>query len=246
MLARPRGAGQRSEDGMATATATTRVEFETKSGKKASGELAVPAGAGKAPSVVLVQEWWGLNDHIRSLLGRLAAEGFVALAPDLYHGKVTKDAEEASKLMTALDRGQALEEIEGAAQFLLAHERAGGRVGVMGFCMGGSLSFRAAETISDFSCAVPFYGAPPAAEYNVSKVRAPIQAHFAGRDQWATPANAEQIMKNLNARGGTMELFVYDADHAFVNDTRPDVYSPENAKLAWERAMKFLHTHLDP
>jgi carboxymethylenebutenolidase len=227
-------------------TATAKVEFETKTGKKASGELAVPAGSGKAPSVVLIQEWWGVNDHIRSLLGRLAADGFLALAPDLYHGKVTKDAEEAGKLMTALDRGQALEEIEGAAQYLLAHPRAGGRVGVIGFCMGGSLSFRSVEAISDFACAVPFYGAPPPDQYNVSKVRAPILAHFASRDGWAKPEIAEQIRKNLTARGGTMELHVYDADHAFVNDTRPDVYSPENAKLAWERSTKFLHTHLDP
>src|SRR5690349_6378374 len=131
-----------------------------------------------------------------------------------------------------------------AAQYLAGHERAGGRVGVMGFCMGGLLTFRAAETISDFACAVPFYGAPPADKYNVSKVRAPVLAHFAARDQWATPANAEQIMNNLNARGGSMTLHVYDAEHAFVNDTRPDVYSPENATLAWDRSMKFLHTHL--
>lgn len=227
-------------------SATTRVEFETKTGKKASGELAVPAGSGKAPAVVLIQEWWGVNDHIRSLLARLAGEGFLALAPDLYHGKVTTDAGEAQKLMTALDWGQALGEIEAAAQTLLAHGRAGGRVGVMGFCLGGALTFRAVESISDFSCAVPFYGAPPAEEYNVSKVRAPILAHFATRDQWAKPELAQAIERNLTARGGTMTVHLYEADHAFVNDTRPEVYSPENADLAWDRTIKFLHTHLDP
>jgi carboxymethylenebutenolidase len=225
---------------------TTKVELETKSGKKASGELVVPSGTGKAPCVVLIQEWWGLNDHIRSLLSRLAADGFVALAPDLYHGKVTADANEAGQLMTALDRGQALEEIEAAARFLRAHERSSGKVGVMGFCMGGSLSFRAVEASGEIACAAPFYGAPPAAEYDASKVKAPIEAHFAGRDQWATPANAEKIQKAIEERGGEMTLHVYDADHAFVNDTRPEVYSPENAKLAWERALKFLHSHLDP
>jgi carboxymethylenebutenolidase len=226
--------------------ATTRVEFETRSGKKASGELAIPAGAGKAPSVVLIQEWWGVNDHIKSILSRLAADGFLALAPDLYHGKITKDPEEAGKLMTALDHEQALEEIEAAAMYLTGHERAGGRVGVMGFCMGGMLAFRSAERISDFSCAVPFYGAPPPDQYNVSKVRSPILAHFAGRDQWAKPEIAEAIQRNLTARGGTMTLHVYDADHAFANDTRPEVYSPENAKLAWDRSLAFLHQQLDP
>lgn len=226
--------------------ATTRVEFETRTGKKTSGELAVPAGTGKAPAVVLIQEWWGVNDHIRSLLDRLAAGGFLALAPDLYHGKVTKDPDEAGRLMMALDHARALEDIEAAATHLQSHERAGGRVGVIGFCMGGMLSFRAAEAISDFSCAVPFYGAPPPDQYNVSKVRAPILAHFAKHDAWAKPEIAEQIQKNLTARGGTMTLHVYDADHAFMNDTRPEVYSPENAQLAWDRSLKFLHTQLDP
>lgn len=225
--------------------ATTRVQFETRTGKQASGELAVPAGTGKAPAVVIIQEWWGVNDHIRSLLDRLAGDGFLALAPDLYHGKVTRDAGEAGALMQALDHALALEEIEAAGQHLLRHERAGGRVGVMGFCMGGMLTFRAAESISDFSCAVAFYGAPPPDQYNVSKVRAPILAHFATRDAWAKPEVAEQIQKNLTARGGTMTLHLYDADHAFVNDTRPEVHSPENAALAWDRTLKFLHTHLD-
>ena len=225
---------------------TTRVHFETRTGEKTSGDLAVPAGTGKAPAVVLIQEWWGVNDHIRSLLTRLAADGFLALAPDLYHGKVTKDPGEAGQLMTALDHARALRDIEAAGQHLLAHERAGGRVGVMGFCMGGMLTFRAAETISDFACAVSFYGAPSPDQYNVAKVRAPILAHFATRDAWAKPEIAEQIQKNLTARGGSMTLHLYEADHAFVNDTRPDVYSPEHAALAWERTLKFLHTHLDP
>lgn len=226
--------------------ATTRIELETARGEKSSGELAVPAGEGKAPAVVLIQEWWGVNDHIRSLLDRLAADGFLALAPDLYHGKITKDAGEAGQLMTALDHARALRDIEAAAQALLAHPRAGGRVGVMGFCMGGMLTFRALETISDFSCGVPFYGAPPPDQYNVAKVRAPILAHFASRDGWAKPEIAEQIMRNLTARGGSMTLHLYDADHAFVNDTRPEVHSPENAALAWQRSVSFLHTHLDP
>ncbi len=228
------------------AIATNRVEFETKFGKKASGEMAIPGGTGKAPSVVLIQEWWGVNDHIRSILSRLAEEGFLAIAPDLYHGQTTKDPDEAGKLMTALDKEAALWEIEAAAGYVTSHERAGGRVGVMGFCMGGFLAFRSAETISDFSCIVPFYGAPPPDQFNVSKVRAPILAHFASKDGWAKPEVAETIQKNLTARGGTMTLHVYDADHAFVNDTRPEVYSPENAKLAWDRSMKFMHTHLDP
>ena len=222
------------------------VTFSTKSGRSAGGALEEPAGTGKAPCVVLIQEWWGINDHIRSLVTRLAGEGFVALAPDLYAGKVAKDAGEAGQMMQALDKDAAIDDIEAAAGFLAAHARSGGRIGVIGFCMGGMLTFRAAERISDFACAVPFYGVPPVDDYNVAKVRAPIQAHFSRTDQWAKPEFAEAIARNLTARGGSMELHLYDAEHAFVNDTRPEVYSPDNAKLAWDRAMKFLHTHLDP
>lgn len=226
--------------------ATTRVEFDLRFGKtKASGDLAVPAGDGKVPAIVLLQEWWGLNDHIRDIAERLANEGFLTLAVDLYHGATTKDPEEAAKLSTALDREAALDDIEAAAMYLADHPRARGRIGVMGFCMGGSLTFRALERISDFNCGVPFYGVPPADQYNVAKVRSPILGHFSRTDPWAKPEIAEQIQRNLTARGGTMTVHVYDAEHAFMNDTRPDVYSPENAKVAWQRSMEFLHQQLD-
>ena len=224
---------------------TTRVEFEKKFGGKASGDLAVPAGDEKVPAVVLIQEWWGLNDHIRDIAQRLAKEGFLTLAVDLYHGTTTKDPGEAAKLSTDLDRETALDEIEAAAMYLADHPRARGRIGVIGFCMGGSLTFRALERISDFSCGVPFYGVPPAEQYNVAKVRAPILGHFSRTDPWAKPSIAEQIQRNLTARGGTMTVHVYDAEHAFMNDTRPEVYSPENAKVAWKRSVDFLHQQLD-
>lgn len=222
----------------------TRVEFAAKSGEKTSGEIALPEGKSKAPAVVLIQEWWGLNDHIRSLLDRLAKEGFVALAPDLYHGQVTTNPEVAMKLMTELDGERSMDEIQGAVAFLAAHERCSGKVGVMGFCMGGAFSFRAATRIPELGAAVPFYGVPDPAKADYTKVRAPICAHFAARDEWAKPERAQAIKEQLDARGQPMELHIYDADHAFVNDTRPDVYSPDQAKLAWERSMAFLHRHL--
>jgi carboxymethylenebutenolidase len=220
-----------------------KVTFPAKSGAPASGELVLPAGDGKHPAVVLIQEWWGLNDHIRSLLDRLAAAGFAALAPDLYHGEVTKDPGEAGKLMTALDTQAALDEIAGAVRYLAGHPRTSGKVGVMGFCMGGALSFAAAATIPELKAAVPFYGLPSSIP-DYSEVKAPILAHFAARDEWAKPAGAEAIKKELEARGQPMELHVYDADHAFVNDTRPEVYNAAAAKLAWDRSVEFLKQHL--
>jgi len=222
----------------------TRVEFAAKSGEKTSGEIVLPEGSAKAPAVVLIQEWWGLNEHIRSLLDRLAKAGFVALAPDLYHGKVTADADEAMKLMTELDGERSVDEIQGAVAFLAAHERCSGKVGVMGFCLGGAFSFRAATRIPELAAVVPFYGVPDPTKADYTKVRAPICAHFAARDEWAKPERAQAIKEQLEARGQPMELHIYDADHAFVNDTRPDVYKPDAAKLAWDRSMAFLHQHL--
>jgi carboxymethylenebutenolidase len=220
-----------------------KVTFPAKSGSPASGELVLPKHDERAPAVVLIQEWWGLNDHIRSLLDRLAAAGFLALAPDLYHGKATRDPGEAGQLMNALDKTAALDEIAGAARFLAAHERGNGKVGVVGFCLGGALSFAAAAAIPELGAAVPFYGIPdPAPDY--TKVKAPILAHFASRDGWAKPEAAEAIQRELAARGQPMELHIHDADHAFMNDTRPEVYNPEAAKLAWERTLAFLKHHL--
>ena len=222
----------------------TRESFKAKSGGEASGEIALPAGEGKAPAVVLLQEWWGVNDHIRSLLGRLAEAGFIAFAPDLYHGKVARDAETAGKMMGELDWAKAMDEIAGAAAFLAAHPRSSGKVGVTGFCMGGALTLAATTHVPQFAAAVAFYGVPGPGKADWSKVKAPIQAHFAARDEWAKPALAEEIKKELESRGQKMELHIYDADHAFVNDTRPEVHNPEAAKLAWKRMVDFFHHHL--
>jgi carboxymethylenebutenolidase len=223
---------------------TTRVSFKSKTGSEVSGELAEPSGSDKAPAVVLLQEWWGLNDHIRSLVDRMAKEGFLVVAPDLYHGEVTKDATEAGKLMSKLDTMKAVDEIAGAVAYLKSHPRSNGKVGVMGFCMGGALSFASACHIEGLGAVVPFYGIPPADKVDYSKVTAPIMTHVAKNDEWVTVEKVEQIKKQLEGRGHPIEVHVYDAQHAFVNDTRPEVYHAENAKLAWERTVAFFKKHL--
>lgn len=221
-----------------------RVTFASKDGSQVDGAIALPASRDKAPTLVLIQEWWGLNDHIRSLVDRFAAEGFLTLAPDLYHGKLATDPDTAGKLMQELDRERALRDIEGAVRFLLGHERGNGKVGITGFCMGGGFSFSAAAAISEISAAVPFYGVPALDKVDYSKLSAPILAHFASRDEWATVAAAKGVKKQIEAHGGSMQLHVYEADHAFMNDTRPEVYQPEAAKIAWERTIAFLRSHL--
>ncbi|MDB4936419.1 MAG: hypothetical protein JWP87_3391 [Labilithrix sp.] len=223
---------------------TTTVSFKGKGGTDEKGELAEPSGSAKAPAVVLIQEWWGVNAHVKSLAERLAKEGFLVLAPDLYHGKIAKDAEEAGALMTALDTAQAMKEIAGAVAYLKEHPRGNGKVGVIGFCMGGALSFAAACHVEGLSAVVPFYGTPPADKVDYAKVTAPILAHFGKNDDWATVAKAEEIKAKLDALGKPMQLEVYDAGHAFVNDTRPEAYDEKSAKLAWQRSVEFLKKNL--
>jgi carboxymethylenebutenolidase len=223
---------------------TTTVSFEGPSGSNVSGELAEPSGSDRAPAVVLVQEYWGVNAHVKSLAERLAKEGFLVVAPDLYHGKIAKDAGEAAKLMTELDTIEAMKEIGAAVAFLKEHPRGNGKVGIIGFCLGGALSFAAACHVEGLSAVVPFYGVPPAEKVDYAKVSAPILAHFAKRDEWATVAKGEDIKKQCEAHGTSMQLEVYDAGHAFMNDTRPEAYDDKSAKLAWQRSVDFLKKHL--
>lgn len=226
---------------------TTRISFEAKSGNKVDGELAEPAGGesgGKAPAVVLVQEWWGVNDHVRDVATRLAAEGFVVLAPDLYHGKTTKDADEAGKLMNALDGAAAVDEIAGAVTHLASHPRSNGKVGIVGFCMGGALSLASACHVTGLSAVVAYYGLPAPEKVDYAKVTAPILMHVGKHDAWVSPEKAKALEAELASKGKAIQLEIYDADHAFSNDTRPEVYSADNAKLAWERTIAFFKKHL--
>jgi carboxymethylenebutenolidase len=221
-----------------------RTTFKASNGTEASGEIFEPSGTGKAPALVLIQEWWGLNDHIRDLGQRFAKEGFLVLAPDLYHGKITKDANEAGKMMTELDRDQAGSEVAGAVKALAEHARSTGKVGVTGFCMGGAYTFAAAAMVPGVKVAVPFYGIPDTSKVDLGKIEIPVQAHVSKTDQWVKPEMVAEVKKKLDAKGVPMEMYVYDAEHAFMNDTRPEVYNAGCAKEAWGRAVGFLKKHL--
>jgi carboxymethylenebutenolidase len=218
-----------------------RVAFTSRTNQAIEGALALPPGAGQAPGVVLLQEWWGVNDQIQSVAQRLAAEGFVVVVPDLYRGKLARDAAEASALMNALDWPRAMDDIAGAVAYLKTHPRCTGKVAAMGFCMGGALTFATACQVRGLCAAVPFYGVPGPQEW--SHVEAPVLAHFAAKDGWAKPEAAKDIQAKLRAAGKSMELHVYDADHAFFNDRRPEVHDAAASQLAWERTLAFLRQH---
>jgi carboxymethylenebutenolidase len=204
------------------------------------GAVELPAGEGKVPAVVVIHEWWGLTDQIKTTLKQWAEEGFLAIAPDLYHGKVIPigKSEEADAAMKALDFGAAVTQIGEAVAMLASHPRCNGKIAVTGYCMGGALTLATAVNVRGLAAVVPFYGLP--GDLDWSKVDAPIQAHFAQHDDWATVAGAQKVKDAVKV---PMELHVYDAQHAFCNDQRPEVYNADACRQAWGRTVAFVRSH---
>ena len=220
------------------------VEF-TSNGGRTSGYLAIPQ-KGTGPGVIVIQEWWGLVDHIKDVCDRFANEGYVALAPDLYHGQSTKSPDEAGKLMMALRIDEAEKDLRGAIQYLLNHEATTGtRVGVIGFCMGGALSLYAASKNQQVGACVVFYGIHPNVKPDLPSLQAPVLGIYAERDQSVPPEAVRELERQLKELGKSVEIHIYpDTDHAFFNDQRPDVYNPKAAEDAWRRVIQFFATHL--
>jgi carboxymethylenebutenolidase len=211
----------------------------------AEGYLSLPR-SGSGPGVVVIQEWWGLVDHIKALADRFAAAGFVALAPDLYHGEKTTSPDQAGKLFMALNIAQAGKDLRGAVEFLRAHPAvAPKKVGVLGFCMGGQLALFAAQEHGDVvDAAVDFYGIHPKVTIEPARLKAPVLGHFASRDNSVPIESARALAASVNKAGGSFTMHEYDADHAFFNDSRPAVYNAEAASLAWTRTLGFLRARL--
>jgi carboxymethylenebutenolidase len=211
------------------------IEFARPDGGSTKGYLAT-AGQGR-PGIVVIQEWWGLNDQICGVADRFARAGYNALAPDLYKGRLTTEPDEANHLMTGLDFADAThQDLRGAAQHLQAQS---GRVAVMGFCMGGALTIAAAAHVPEFAAGVCFYGIPPKAFADPAKIRIPLQGHFANKDDWCTPAAVDDLERTLKTAGIQHEIYRYDAAHAFANERSP-AYDVGCANQAWERMAAFL------
>jgi carboxymethylenebutenolidase len=230
---------------MTDQTPYQNVTFPSNGGT-AHGYLAQPE-SGSGPGVIVIQEWWGLDDSIVDVANRLAREGFVALAPDLYGGSVTHDENEAMTLATQLVPGQAVADLSGAVGYLLGLPSVtGAAAGVVGFCMGGGFGLRlAAQAGEQAAAAVVFYGAVSPDE-DMSGIRAAVQAHFGERDQSIPPDQARALMDRIRAQAGVpTEVYFYDAGHAFLNDRDlMGTYDEEAAKLAWARTVDFLRTQL--
>jgi carboxymethylenebutenolidase len=214
-------------------------------GQEAEGYLARPASGG-GPGVVVIQEWWGLVPNIKDICDRFATEGFVALAPDLYHGATTTEPDEAGKLMMSMKMDQAAKDMSGAVDYLIGLDAAtGSRVGSVGYCLGGGLSLYLATLKPQIGACVVYYGVLPGVQPDLSKLAAPVLGHYADHDEWASPAAAQALQEQIKAAGKQVEFHQYaETQHGFFNDTRPEVYNAEAARLTWERTLAFYHQHL--
>ena len=222
---------------------TKMIEYARPDGQTATSYCVTPWGEKKGPAVVVIQESWGLNAQIKGVADRLGKAGYRTIVPDLFRGKLPKDSDEASHIMSGLDWDDAVEQdIRGAIQHL--RKTADGPVAVMGFCMGGALAIIAGTRLSGIEAGVCFYGIPPASKADPSRLRAPMQFHFAQHDDWCTPEAVDQLERGLKQGSVSFEVHRYDAKHAFTNEARPEVYDPSAAAKAWERTLQFLLTKL--
>jgi carboxymethylenebutenolidase len=213
-------------------------------GTTAHGYLALPP-SGRGPGVIVIQEWWGLTDHIADVADRLAREGFVALAPDLYGGNVAHESQEALRMMQALPVARGVELLSGAVGHLLSlPEVTSDTVGAVGFCMGGGFVLYLAAADPRVSAAVPFYGVIQGELPDFSGLKAQVLGHFGELDQSIPAETVDRLADAIREQSGiTPDFRRYPADHAFFNDGRP-VYDAESAARAWERTVPFLHEQL--
>ncbi len=216
-------------------------------GGQAHGYLALPPG-GTGPGLVVVQEWWGLTSHIATMVDRFAAEGFVALAPDLYGGATTHDRAEAADLLARTPVEQAVRDLRGAVDFLLGHPAlVGDAVAAVGFCMGGGFALRLAALEGDrVAAVVPFYGLPREPGYDYRGLTAHVLGHFGEHDRTLPLSTVDEAAVLIGeATDRRPEIHFYPAGHAFMNDeNQPGGYDPLQARIAWRRTLSFLRGHL--
>ena len=220
------------------------VEFSTGE-ETARAYLSLPA-SGHGLGVIVLQEWWGLVDHIREVCDRLAREGFVALAPDLYRGEEATDPDAAGRLMMDLEIPRAARDLDGAVAALLGNDAVdGGRVAAIGFCMGGQLALYAATRNDRVSAVVDFYGVHPNVTLDLSGLEAAVMGIFAEKDEFVPPEAARKLESELRDAGKRCDFTIFpDVDHAFMNDTRPDVHDAATAARAWSQMVSFLRAEL--
>jgi len=225
------------------------IQYKRPDGQSVNAYLVEPKDKANAPGIVVIQEWWGLNDQIKGVANRLAEAGYRALVPDLYRGKVALEVNEAEHLMSGLNFGEAAgHDIRGAVQYLKSTGSA--KVAVTGFCMGGALTVLSACNIPELDATVVWYGYPPLEYINASAVTKPMMAHWALHDDAFAIGGVDQLEAMLKDAGANLEFYRYDAKHAFANEEADArnlpflKYQADAAKLAWTRTMDFFKKQL--
>jgi carboxymethylenebutenolidase len=223
------------------------ITFKRPDGKDCSGFYVEPGAGNKAPALVVIQEWWGLNDQIKGVANRLAAAGYRALVPDLYRGKVGLDAKEAEHLMNNLDFADAAtQDVRGAVRYL---KQSSSKVAVSGFCMGGALTILASMSAPETDAVISWYGCPPLDYVDATKIKAPLLGHWSLEDAFFPIQQVEGLEQKLKQANVKYEFYRYNAKHAFANETQKDpsapiAYNPSAAETAWARTMTFLKEHI--
>ena len=221
------------------------VEYPDTDDETLMGYLAYQTDAEPMPAIIVIQEWWGLNDHIKDVARRFADEGFLALAPDLYHGQVATEPDEARKLAMELSQPEAVKEIQQAIAFLQAQDNVSSdKVGVVGYCMGGGLVLQTALAEDDVSAGVVYYGSPLSPD-EAKNVKAPIMT-FLGTEDRIPVEGVEAMHAGFDEAGIKNEYTIYDgAQHAFFNDTRESSYDPEASADAWPKTLAWFRDHVN-
>ena len=225
------------------------IQYKRPDGNSVEGYLVEPANKANAPGVVVIQEWWGLDEEVKSVADRLAKAGYRALVPDLYRGKLALEANEAEHLMSGLNFGDAAtQDIRGAVQYL--KNTGSKKVAVTGFCMGGALTVLAACNVPELDGSIVWYGYPLLEYVDAATIQKPMLAHWALHDEFFSIAGVDQLEDKLKQAGASYDFYRYDTKHAFANPKSaerglpPLEYNAEAAKLAWDRTLDFLKKNL--
>lgn len=220
---------------------TSDIELKLASGRTVRAALARPAAA-TAPGLLLIHEWWGLNDEMRDVAVRMADAGFLALSVDLFEGEVAGDPDRARQLMTGLDSAKATETMKGWTGWMRGDAGCNGKVGALGFCMGGGWALNT-SLATPLEATVIFYGNCKKTASELAALKGPVQGHFGRLDQGIPVEMAEGFRDALKAAGKPGEIHLYEANHAFARVGGPN-YHKESADRAWERALAFLRKNL--